>query len=123
MKIDLVSMASHGESGVRRALDESVTAEVIRHANCPLLVWSAEPQCPPGVLTAEPQPSPRMNDSMCLHDRHGVEGRGRGSLTYNVQPLLHEIRHALARLLDDGGHTVIDLRSLPLAPGEEEQLA
>jgi hypothetical protein len=23
-----------------------VTAEVIRHANCPLLVWSAEPQCP-----------------------------------------------------------------------------
>jgi nucleotide-binding universal stress UspA family protein len=46
MKIDLVSMATHGESGVRRALDESVTAEVIRHANCPLLAWSAEPQCP-----------------------------------------------------------------------------
>ena len=47
MNIDLVSMASHGESGKRRALDESVTAEVIRHSNCPLLVWSAEPQCPP----------------------------------------------------------------------------
>jgi nucleotide-binding universal stress UspA family protein len=47
MNIDLVSMATHGESGERRALDESVTAEVIRHANCPLLVWSAEPQCPP----------------------------------------------------------------------------
>ena len=44
------------------------------------------------------------------------------ALTCNVQPLLHEIRHALARLLDDGGHTVIDLRSLPLAPGEEELL-
>ncbi|MDX1698706.1 MAG: universal stress protein, partial [Thiohalobacterales bacterium] len=47
MDIDLVSMATHGESGERRALDESVTAEVIRHANCPLLVWSADPQCPP----------------------------------------------------------------------------
>jgi nucleotide-binding universal stress UspA family protein len=46
MNIDLVSMASHGESGVRRSMEESVTAEVIRHANCPLLVWSADPQCP-----------------------------------------------------------------------------
>lgn len=47
LNIDLVSMASHGKSGARRALEESVTAEVMRHANCPLLVWSAEPQCPP----------------------------------------------------------------------------
>ena len=47
MNIDLVSMATHGLSGVRRALDESVTAEVNRHSNCPLLVWSADPQCPP----------------------------------------------------------------------------
>ena len=46
MDIDLVSMASHGESGIRRSMEESVTAEVIRHANCPLLVWSADPQCP-----------------------------------------------------------------------------
>ena len=45
--IDLVSMATHGEGGGRRAMDESVTAEVIRHANCPLLVWSSDPQCPP----------------------------------------------------------------------------
>ena len=58
MNIDLVSMATHGESGERRALDESVTAEVIRHSNCPLLVWSAEPQCPPGVLTRNLQQSP-----------------------------------------------------------------
>ena len=58
MNIDLVSMATHGLSGVRRALDESVTAEVIRHANCPLLVWSAEPQCPPGVMTAQRPRSP-----------------------------------------------------------------
>jgi nucleotide-binding universal stress UspA family protein len=47
MDVSLVSMATHGESGIRRALDESVTAEVIRHANCPLLVWSSAPQCPP----------------------------------------------------------------------------
>jgi hydrogenase-1 operon protein HyaF len=44
------------------------------------------------------------------------------NLTHNVQPLLHEIRHALATLLDDGGRTVIDLRSIPLAPGEEQKL-
>ena len=46
MNIDLVSMATHGDAGEKRALDESVTAEIIRHSNCPLLVWSAEPQCP-----------------------------------------------------------------------------
>jgi len=44
------------------------------------------------------------------------------SLTHNVQPLLHEIRHALVKLLDDGERTVIDLRSIPLAPGEEQKL-
>ena len=44
------------------------------------------------------------------------------ALTYNVKPLLHEIRHALATLLNDQESTVIDLRSLPLAPGEEEKL-
>lgn len=46
MNIDLVSMATHGCEGNKIAMDESVTAEVIRHSNCPLLVWSAEPQCP-----------------------------------------------------------------------------
>ena len=44
------------------------------------------------------------------------------SLTYNVQPLLHEIRHALVKLLNDDESTVIDLRSIPLAPGEEQKL-
>jgi hydrogenase-1 operon protein HyaF len=43
-------------------------------------------------------------------------------LTHNVKPLLHEIRHALAALLQDGERTVIDLRSMPLAPGEEQHL-
>jgi hydrogenase-1 operon protein HyaF len=39
--------------------------------------------------------------------------------THNVLPLLHEIRHALAQLLEQGKETVIDLRSIPLAPGEQ----
>jgi hydrogenase-1 operon protein HyaF len=39
--------------------------------------------------------------------------------THNVIPLLHEIRHALAQLLEEGKETAIDLRSIPLAPGEE----
>ena len=43
-------------------------------------------------------------------------------LTRNVKPLLHEIRHALDALLDSGECNMIDLRSIPLAPGEEEQI-
>jgi hydrogenase-1 operon protein HyaF len=43
-------------------------------------------------------------------------------LTRNVKPLLHEIRHALNALLDSRARSVIDLRSMPLAPGEEQQL-
>ncbi len=42
--------------------------------------------------------------------------------TGNVQPLLHEIRHALANLLDKGQVTCIDLRGMPLTPAEERQL-
>ena len=42
--------------------------------------------------------------------------------TGNVLPLLHEIRHALERLIDSGEPTVIDLRTIPLAPGEEDAL-
>jgi len=45
-----------------------------------------------------------------------------GYQTGNVPPLLHEIRHALRQLLDSGETTTIDLRSLPMAPGEQEQL-
>jgi len=43
-------------------------------------------------------------------------------LTYNVIPLLHEIRHGLARLLETGVVTTIDLRGIPMAPGEEERI-
>ena len=42
--------------------------------------------------------------------------------TGNVPPLLHEIRHALKRLALGEAGTSIDLRGLPLAPGEEERI-
>jgi hydrogenase-1 operon protein HyaF len=41
-------------------------------------------------------------------------------LTWNVQPILHEIRHALEELLSNGKTSIIDLRTIPLAPGEED---
>jgi hydrogenase-1 operon protein HyaF len=43
--------------------------------------------------------------------------------TGNVIPLLHEVRHALQGLLECGRETIIDLRSIPMGPGEEEQIA
>jgi len=43
-------------------------------------------------------------------------------LTHNVVPLLHEIRHGLARLLENDATTTIDLRGIPMAPGEEERI-
>lgn len=49
---------------------------------------------------------------------HDLTDVGRG----NVLPLLHEIRHALARLLASGESTRIDLRALPLGSGEEAAL-
>lgn len=45
-----------------------------------------------------------------------------GYQTGNVLPLLHEIRHALRQLLDTGETTTIDLRGLPMAPGEQARL-
>ena len=42
------------------------------------------------------------------------------ALSWNVKPILHEIRHALQALIDNGASSIIDLRSIPLAPGEEE---
>lgn len=42
--------------------------------------------------------------------------------TLNVVPLLHEVRHALGRLLESGEPTTIDLNSIPLAPGELEKI-
>ena len=45
-----------------------------------------------------------------------------GELTLNVQPILHQIRHALKKLLSSGETTIIDLRSIPLAPAEESTI-
>ena len=58
----------------------------------------------------------------CMTDTEVLNTEAGEGLTYNVQPLLHEIRHALTQLLDGGEARVIDLRSMPLAPGEEERL-
>ena len=44
------------------------------------------------------------------------------ALTHNVKPLLHEIKHALDNLIETGQPTIIDLRSIPLAPGEEDKI-
>ena len=43
-------------------------------------------------------------------------------LTQNVKPLLHEVKHALDNLIETGKTTIIDLRSIPLAPGEEDKI-
>ncbi|MEN8177263.1 MAG: hydrogenase expression/formation C-terminal domain-containing protein [Pseudomonadota bacterium] len=40
----------------------------------------------------------------------------------NAIPILHEILHAMQRLNNQGKPTVIDLRSIPFGPGDEEQL-
>jgi hydrogenase-1 operon protein HyaF len=44
------------------------------------------------------------------------------ALTFNVRPILHEVRHALNKLLALGESSIIDLRSIPLAPGEEDSI-
>jgi hydrogenase-1 operon protein HyaF len=40
----------------------------------------------------------------------------------NALPILHEIRHGLARLADSGESTLIDLRAIPFGPGDEQRL-
>ena len=42
--------------------------------------------------------------------------------TQNVKPLLHEVKHALDSLIETGKTSIIDLRSIPLAPGEEDKI-
>jgi hydrogenase-1 operon protein HyaF len=43
-------------------------------------------------------------------------------VTGNVTPILNEVRHALEKLIEGGESTTIDLRALPMGPGEEQQL-
>lgn len=40
----------------------------------------------------------------------------------NIPPILHEVRHALAALAQTGACNVIDLKGMPLAPGEQEAI-
>lgn len=40
----------------------------------------------------------------------------------NARPILHEIRHAVAKLLESGEETVIDLRGLPLSDFDQDFL-
>lgn len=51
-----------------------------------------------------------------------LDGQGSQSETGNVLPVLHEIRHALARLAGTGETTSIDLSAIPFAPGDEAAL-
>lgn len=40
----------------------------------------------------------------------------------NAIPVLHEVRHALERLIACGESTLIDLKALPFGPGDEARL-
>jgi hydrogenase-1 operon protein HyaF len=42
--------------------------------------------------------------------------------TGNIAPLLHEIRHAVRALAEHGTTGAVDLRSIPLAEGEEDRI-
>jgi hydrogenase-1 operon protein HyaF len=58
-------------------------------------------------------------------DRPGAPAPGHPSLpraTGNARPLLHEILHALRRLLEGGSPTAIDLLSIPMGPDDEQEL-
>lgn len=47
---------------------------------------------------------------------------GFGTITGNAGPVLHEIKHALVRLLESGVPTTIDLGAFPFTPGDESIL-
>jgi len=42
--------------------------------------------------------------------------------TGNASPLLHEIKHALTQLINDGSENIIDLGAIPFAPGDDRIL-
>lgn len=67
-------------------------------------------------------------DTASVTVEHRIPSGGRGgclpasTATGNLIPLLHEIRHALARWLENGDTHAIDLRSIPMSPEEEQRL-
>jgi hydrogenase-1 operon protein HyaF len=61
----------------------------------------------------------RLSDiSVKLEQAEAIEPELRG----NALPLLHEIRHALGRLLEENEPTVIDVQSIPMGPGDMNRL-
>ena len=60
---------------------------------------------------------------MSGHNKIGVRVASDNSGSYgNAVPLSHEIRHALRKLLEAGEETTLDLRSMPMGPGDEDRL-
>ncbi len=52
-----------------------------------------------------------------------VEGEPAAPAEYgNALPVLSEVRHALAQLVDGGEPTQIDLGAMPFGPGDEDRL-
>jgi hydrogenase-1 operon protein HyaF len=51
-----------------------------------------------------------------------VESKGQVLNHANATPILHEIHHALQRLVTRKESTTIDLRAIPFGPGDEEEL-
>lgn len=43
-------------------------------------------------------------------------------MSHNTIPLMHEVSHALKRLIRTGEPTIIDLRAIPFGPGDEARL-
>lgn len=60
---------------------------------------------------------------MQIHTEDSCQATPGSVATGNVGPLLHEVRHAVQELLASGAESVIDLRAIPLGPGEEERIA
>jgi hydrogenase-1 operon protein HyaF len=60
--------------------------------------------------------------SMSALDQIAVRVETADRFARNALPVLHEVRHALRRLVEAGESTVIDLHSMPFGPGDEEDL-
>ena len=69
----------------------------------------------PVVVTTDPHHPPAT-------PRTGSDPTARPQPTGQVDSILHEIRHALARLITTGTGTKIDLHKTPLGPGELDHL-
>lgn len=59
---------------------------------------------------------------MSALDEIAVRVESGGRFAGNALPVLHEIRHALHRLVEAGESSTIDLQSLPFGPGDEEHI-